>query len=70
MDGFGIVCFKRPYDRLNLVYDAADWWPELDFEGGHRRGSQQLRFLGWHDLDVFALRHRDRSSLYVSEKEA
>lgn len=70
MSGFDFVCFKRPYDRQYLVYEAADWWREMDFEGRHRWGSQHSRFLGWHNLEVSALRHPDRDGLYASVPEA
>lgn len=68
MRHFELECFKRPRDRLYLIYDAFDCWRELNFEGRRQRWSQHLRFLGCHNLDVFAsLQHRDGSYASVPE---
>lgn len=70
MSDFNLICFKRPYCRLCLVYVTSDWWRELDFEGLHRRGLQHLRFMGWHNFKVFALPHHDRDALNASVPES
>lgn len=45
MSDIDLIFFKRLYDRLYLVYDAPDWWQELNFEVRHKRGLQHLPFL-------------------------
>lgn len=66
MSDIKLICLQRPYDHLYLVYDAPDCWRKLDFEGRHRRGSQHLRFMRCHNLELFALPYRDRDGLYPS----
>lgn len=63
MSDFKVICFKHSYDRVYFVYHAPDWWQ--DFEGRHLHGTQHLRFLGWHNLEVLAVPHRDPEDLYA-----
>lgn len=70
MGGFDFVFLRRLYDRPYLVCDAADWWRELDFEHRHGRASQCLRFSRRHNLEFFALPHRDRGDKYASIPES
>lgn len=60
-----MIWFKRLYDRLYLAYNASNWWQELNLEGCHERGTQNLRFLGCHNQVVFALQHSNQHGLYA-----
>lgn len=40
---------------FSLIYDEADWLCELDFELWQRMTAKERRFLGQHNLDMFAI---------------
>lgn len=60
---------EPPYGKSHLVRDAADWWRELDFERWQHVNVRGHRFVGWHNVKMFAITPRERDILYQAVQD-
>lgn len=58
-------CIPRPFDQFYLVKEASAWWCELDLERRRRVNVREPRFIGWHNLKMFALPSRERDLFFL-----
>lgn len=63
-DWLSLCCLEPAYDMCFLVHDAVNWRLELDFDRLQRMNVREHRFVGWHDLEMFAILPRERDMLY------
>lgn len=54
-----LLCLDWTCNNIYLVHDTPGWWQGLEHERRYGRMAQQLRFLDWHKLVAFVLRHRN-----------
>lgn len=50
-----LCCFETPYDKFHLVRDSVERWCEHDFERCQRINVKGCKFVGCHNLVMFAI---------------
>lgn len=68
-DWLSLCCIDAPYDRFYLICNAASWWRDLYFERWKRLNEKGRRFVGWHNLVMFAIPPRERDLFRQAVKE-
>lgn len=69
IDWLSVCSLGRPFDRFYLTRDAADWLCVLNLKRRQRTNAKGARFVGWHNLEVFAIPLRERDAFYCPVKD-
>lgn len=65
MERYDLVGWMKPYNRFHLVKAVDDWHCELDLERRQSTIFKVCRYIGWHNLEVFALFGLECSNFYA-----